>query len=121
MGWETLRGRICELADGTVVAPGTLLPYLDVAWLERVVFDAQSRPIDVGAAQRLFTGATRRAIEVRDRQCFHPTCEVPSAECQADHVVPWAAGGPTTVDNGRMACGFHNRNRHRHEGRRDDP
>jgi hypothetical protein len=121
VGWETLKGRICELANGTMVAPGALVPWLDEARLERIVFDAKGRPIDVGVSQRLFTGATRRAIEVRDRECTHPTCDVPSEDCQADHIVPWSMGGPTTVDNGRMACGFHNRERHRHLRRRDDP
>ncbi|HVE45448.1 MAG TPA: DUF222 domain-containing protein [Acidimicrobiales bacterium] len=91
--YETFAGRICELANGTVISPGTLA--------------------DVGVAQRLFTGATRRAIEVRDRQCFHEFCEEPASKCQADHIQPYSAGGPTTTKNGRMACGFHNRGRNR--------
>ena len=65
------QGRICELANGTVVAPAALVRWLESAWLERVVFDSPSRVLDVGVAQRLFTGATRRAVEVRDRECFH--------------------------------------------------
>ncbi len=113
VGYETLAGRICELADGTVVSPGSLVEWLDEAWVERVVFDGASRVIDVGVATRLFTGATRRAVEVRDRQCFHETCELPAERCQIDHVQPWAAGGPTVAANGRPACAFHNRNRHR--------
>lgn len=59
------------------------------------------------------SGATRRAVEVRDRQCFHPFCETTVEGCQVDHVIPHAAGGPTTQDNGRLACPAHNRNRHR--------
>jgi hypothetical protein len=121
IGWETLHDRICQLDDGTVVSPGALVPWLDEARLQRVVFDAQSRPIDVGVTQRLFTGATRRAIEVRDLECYEPSCDVPARRCQADHVEPWSMGGPTTVDNGRLACGFHNRARHRHMRRRGDP
>ena len=113
MGYETLAGRICELANGTVLSPGSLVEWLDEAWAERVVFDGASRVIDVGVASRLFTGATRRAVQVRDRQCFHEYCEVPAEQCQIDHVQPWAAGGPTVAGNGRPACAFHNRNRHR--------
>src|SRR5205807_1910222 len=33
-GYETLAGMICQLANGTVVTPGSLLSYLDAAWLE---------------------------------------------------------------------------------------
>ncbi len=104
---------LCQLADGTVVSPGCLRPWLDDAWVERVVFDGPSRVIDVGVQRRLFTGATRRAVELRDRECFHPFCDLPVADCDIDHVQAWAAGGPTTQANGRVACGFHNRARQR--------
>jgi hypothetical protein len=63
VGYETLAGRVCELAGGTVVTPGSLVPWLDEAYVERVVFDGPSRVIDVGAQRRLFDGATRRAVE----------------------------------------------------------
>lgn len=113
VGYETFAGRICELANATVVAPGALVGWLDRAWVERVVFDGPSRVTDVGARQRLFTGATRRGVEVRDQQCFHQSCEAPAEDCEIDHVVPWSEGGPTTQANGRVACGFHNRERHK--------
>jgi hypothetical protein len=106
--YETLRGRVCELAQGTVVAPGSLLRWMDEAYLERVVF-APERRVEVSATARLFSGATRRAIELRDRECTHSFCDVPAASCQADHIVPYTAGGPTIEENGRLLCGFHNR------------
>lgn len=116
VGWETARGRICELANGTVVAPAALVPWPDSARLERVVFDGPSRVIDVGVGRRLFTGATRRAVEVRDQQCFHEFCDVAADDCQVDHIIPHPAGGPTTQANGQLACGFHNRGRHHPTG-----
>jgi len=108
-----LAGRVCELAGGTVVTPGSLVPWLDDADIERVVFDGPSRVVDVGVRQRLFTGALRRAIEVRDRVCYHDYCDIRAPRCQVDHRVPYAVGGPTTQTNGRLACSYHNRNRHR--------
>lgn len=113
VGYETFAGRVCELADGTVVTPGSLVPWLDRAVVERVVFDGPSRVVDVGVRRRLFAGATRRAVEVRDRECYHPTCHLPAERCEIDHVRPYAAGGPTTQANGRPACGYHNRRRSR--------
>ena len=113
LGYETFAGRICELADGTVVSPGSLLRWLDEAWVERVVFDGPDRVKNLGVRRRIFTGATRRAIEVRDRECFHEFCDVPAERCQIDHVKPYSVGGPTVEDNGRVACGYHNRLRHR--------
>ncbi|HUS62256.1 MAG TPA: DUF222 domain-containing protein [Acidimicrobiales bacterium] len=120
VGWETFSGRLCELANGTVVTPGSLVRWLDEAWAERVVFSSPSRVIDVGVRRRLFRGATRRAIDVRDRECFHPMCEEPAEWCQGDHVLPFSADGPTTQDNGQPACRFHNRLRERERERRSD-
>lgn len=123
--YPTLHGLTSELESGTVIPPGSLIPWLSAAEFERVISDAAGRILDVGERRRLFTGATRRAIEVRDRQCYHPYCDVPSCQCQADHILEWAKGGPTVVANGRMACGFHNRSRNTRppppEGDDDDP
>jgi hypothetical protein len=110
--WPTLSGRICELAEGIVVTPGSLVPWLGLADFERAVMDSKGR-IEVSATSRLFSGATRHAVGLRDRQCVHPFCDLEGHRCQIDHVVPWAAGGRTTQDNGRLLCGFHNRLRNR--------
>jgi hypothetical protein len=112
VGYETLKGRICELANRTVVTPGSLVPWLTEADVERAVFDPRGRVIDVGE-QRCFTGATRRAVQLQGQECFHETCETPAEDCEADHVEPAAWGGPTRTWNGRPACGYHNRRRAR--------
>jgi hypothetical protein len=112
VGLETFTGRVCELADGTVIAPGTVASLLDRAAIERVVFDSTDRVMAVGTT-RLFTGALRRAIEVRDRHCTHPGCTVPAARCDIDHVIAYNDGGPTTQANGTLRCPAHHRWRHR--------
>jgi hypothetical protein len=116
VGYETFAGRICQFADQTVVTPGTVAKLLDEALIERVVFDGPSRVIDVGQA-RCFTGALRRAIEVRDRECQWPGCHVPYPHCEIDHTQPHAQGGPTTPDNGECKCGHHNRRKGNGTGR----
>ncbi|MGH9278378.1 MAG: DUF222 domain-containing protein [Acidimicrobiales bacterium] len=116
VGYETLAGRVCELANGTVVSPGSVLRLLDQSWVERVVFDGPDRVMGVGVRRRFFDGATRRAIEVRDRECFSQFCEAPASHCEVDHVRPWSAGGLTTQANGQLACGYHNRWRSRRRG-----
>ena len=108
VGYETMRGRICEMARGAVVTPGSLLPWLDEAIIERAVFGPGPR-VEVSHTARLFSGATRRGIELRDRCCAHLYCDIPAENCEVDHVVPFSAGGPTTQENGRLLCGFHNR------------
>ncbi len=106
--WPTLSGRVCELAEGIVLSPGELVPWLRVADVERAVMEPSGR-IEVSQTQRVFTGATRRAIELRDRECVHAFCDTPASRCQADHQLPWCRGGLTTQENGRLLCGFHNR------------
>jgi len=110
VGYETVHGRICELAQGIPLAPGSLLPWLEEADIERAVFTPGNR-VEIGVAARFFTGATRRGIELRDRRCVHPYCDRPVYLCQVDHIVPWSKGGATTQENGRLLCGFHNRQR----------
>jgi hypothetical protein len=108
VGYETAYGRICELENGTVLAPSALDPWMDSSYFERAIFSLGTR-VDVSARARIFTGGTRRALELRDRMCTHPYCYEPAESCQADHIQPWAEGGPTTQENGRLLCGFHNR------------
>lgn len=113
VGADTLN-RLCELAEGTVLSPGHLVPWLGKADLETVLFDGPHTVISVSHRRR-FTGAIRRAIEVRDRRCTHPSdCDVPAPRCDVDHIVPYSEHGPTSQFNGRLQCPTHNRNQARH-------
>jgi Domain of unknown function (DUF222) len=114
VGYETLRGRICELENGTVLHPCALEPWMDSAYFERAIFSLGTR-IDVSVRSRLFTGGVRRAIELRDRICTHPHCYEPAENCQVDHIETYASGGLTTQENGRLLCGFHNRLRNQRD------
>jgi hypothetical protein len=120
VGYETLHGRICELENGTVLPPSALSPWMDSAYFERAIFSLGGR-IDVSVRARLFSGGTRRAIELRDRMCTHPDCDEPAERCQVDHIETYASGGLTTQENGRLLCGFHNRMRNQTEQRQRPP
>lgn len=120
VGSDTLK-RLCELAEGTVLTPGQLVPWLSNADLETVLFDGPHTVISVSHRRR-FTGAIRRAIEVRDRRCTHPSgCDVPAPRCDVDHIVPYAEHGPTSQFNGRLQCATHNRNQARHANSPREP
>jgi hypothetical protein len=112
IGQDKLR-TLCELADGTIVPPGSFLPYLGDSWIERFAMSLRDRKLNLSVTRRLFTGPTRRAVLLRDRECYHPCCDLPADKCEVDHIQPHSAGGLTTDDNGRPACGYHNRLRHR--------
>ena len=100
---------LCELANGTVVAPGQLVPLLSDADIERVVYDPPNRRIEA-SYKRSFVGAVRRIVEVRDRHCQHESgCDVRASRCDVDHVLPRSEGGITCICNGRLLCAAHNR------------
>jgi hypothetical protein len=106
---------LCELANGTVVTPAQLAPWMTTADLETVLFDGPSVVVSV-SHRRTFTGALRRAIEVRDRHCQHRAgCDAPAHRCDVDHIVPWNERGPTSQFNGRLECPTHNRHRDKHD------
>jgi hypothetical protein len=99
---------VCELAAGTVIAPGAVAELLGSheTLIQRVVADGTNRIRDISTT-RSFRGTLRRVLEVLHRRCEHGTCFVPAAHCQGD--LAWSHGGLTTQDNGRLGCGFHNR------------
>jgi hypothetical protein len=104
--------RLCELASGTVIAPGRLVPLLGDADIERIVYEGASRRVvDLGRRSRFFTGALRRAIQLRDRRCTEPGCDTPADDCDVDHQLPYAKGGRTDQSNGNCKCGHHNRHK----------
>ncbi len=106
--------RICELAAGTVITPGQVVPHLTDADVERIVFDGPDRVLSVSKRRR-FTGALRRAIEARDRHCQHPSgCDEPADNCDVDHKQPYAQGGLTSQENGGLECHPHNRDETKH-------
>jgi hypothetical protein len=109
LGDESLR-RVCELASGRVITPGRLVPLLDEADIQRIVYAGKSRRVtDLSERARFFTGPLRDAILLRDRHCQHPGCTVPAQDCQVDHVIPRSRGGLTTQENGQARCDHHNR------------
>ncbi|MGQ0432143.1 MAG: DUF222 domain-containing protein [Microthrixaceae bacterium] len=112
--YETFAGPLLELFNRTTITPGTAARHLDHADIERIVFDGPSRVIDVGATRRFFRGALRRAIEVRDRTCFHPYCDEVPERLEIDHIHDASKGGETTQDNAQGGCGFHNRWKYNH-------
>jgi Domain of unknown function (DUF222) len=121
VGLETLLGPILELFNRTVLTPGTVAPHLTEADVERIVFDGQSRVLDVGRRGRFFRGALRRGIEVRDRTCFHDSCDDVPERPEVDHIHEASKGGETTQENGRYGCRFHNLWAYRHPDADDDP
>jgi hypothetical protein len=80
------------------------------------VLGGDGQILDLGRSRRLFTGAVRRALVLRDGGCAFPGCDRPARWCDAHHIKPAREGGPTSLDNGCLLCGHHHRVVH-HEDR----
>ena len=103
-----------QFEDGTPV-PRVLVEKLACdGELNRYIFGPKSEILDVGRAERTFTGARRSAIIARDRHCQYPGCSAPPAISECHHVRQWARdGGDTSVANGILLCWFHHGHVHR--------
>ncbi len=79
--------------------------------ISKIVLDDHEVPLQMGRAERLVPAPLRRALVVRDVCCVK--CGAPAAWCQAHHVVFWADGGLTDLDNLVLLCGRCHRPIHR--------
>ena len=75
----------------------------------RVITDGPSQVLDVGRATRTIPPPIRRALAVRDGGCVFDGCDRPPAWTDAHHIVHWADGGPTCLDNLCLLCRRHHR------------
>ncbi|AXE38748.1 HNH endonuclease signature motif containing protein [Acidipropionibacterium virtanenii] len=71
------------------------------------VLGQASEILDVGREHRLVAPQIRKALTLRDSGCVIPGCTVPAPACQAHHVIPWWAGGPTSLNNLALICRHH--------------
>ena len=57
-------------------------------------------------------GAVVKALQVRDQGCVWPGCDRPATWCEGHHLIHWARGGTTDLENQVLLCGFHHRLAH---------
>ena len=95
------------LPDGTPLSAGDLRRLSCDANLIPVVLGANSEPLDVGQSSRFVTSPIRKALTLRDKHCAFPNCDTPAIRCDAHHLTPWWAGGPTALHNLVLLCPEH--------------
>lgn len=98
-----------ELSDAGALSRSALRRLACDASVSRVITRGRSEPLDVGRRTPVVPPALRRALVVRDGGCAFPGCERPHPWCDAHHVVHWADGGETRLDNLLLLCRPHHR------------
>jgi hypothetical protein len=99
-----------HLEDGTRVSAETSRRLSCDAGVVKVTTDEDGSVLDVGRRTRTIPPALRRALQVRDGGCRFPGCGLRFTE--GHHLVHWADGGKTTLDNLVLLCRFHHRRVH---------
>ncbi len=123
----TANGAGVPQSDGLGPAPvvrmqdGPLLPLSELgrtlcdSQIARLVIGADSEPLDLGRAQRLFTPAQRRAVIARDGGCAWDGCTTPARYGEVHHLDWWDDDhGHTNTERGVLLCVFHHHELHRH-------
>lgn len=107
---DTLLGHLSErwgiLDSGVAIAPATARRLACDAEILPAVLGAPGAVLDIGGLTRSFSTAVKRAALIRDgARCGFPNCRRRLAECH--HIVWWAHGGKSTLDNAVWLCAFH--------------
>jgi hypothetical protein len=98
----------CSVADGPGIAPETARRLACDCSFVPALADGHGRTLDVGRRTRSIPPAIRRALAVRDGRCQFPGCER-HRFVDAHHLVHWAKGGETSLDNLVLLCRHHHR------------
>ena len=98
------------LDDGTALARATTDRLLCDAAVVELVEDSRGNVLDVGRRRRTIPTMLRRALRLRDRGCRFPGCT--NRHVDGHHVVPWARGGATALDNLCSLCRRHHTHVH---------
>ncbi len=96
-----------RIVGGPVIDPDTVRLMACDAVVSRVVVGADGEILDLGRSQRLISAAQRRALTVRDGGCMFPGCDRSPERCDGHHIVHWADGGSTDMDNLCFLCLAH--------------
>ncbi len=108
------------IGDGTTIPEGTTISYETLrrlacdARIQLVVADATSGVIGIGRTARNIPTWLTRITRTRDQGCRFPGCKR-TLWLHIHHIVHWADGGPTDLNNLITLCGYHHRLIH-HDG-----
>jgi hypothetical protein len=115
--YDVLKGQVERLPeiDGTPVGPETIRRITCDAGIIPIVLGTQGEPLDVGRKTRTIPSALRRALEQRDGGCTWAGCTAPMSWCDAHHIIHWANGGVTSLNNTQLLCRPHHTATHQTE------
>jgi len=113
---ETLRlepgSPMASLDWGQLVTGKTARRIAEDASVTPVLVDGAGSVLHVGRRSRTVPAPVRRALNVRDRGCQAPGCDMPPDLCSPHHRKHWVDGGDHSLANLTLYCNLHHGNRH---------
>jgi uncharacterized protein DUF222/HNH endonuclease len=108
---DQLRTRqgVVETSFGQLLPVNDALRMADEASLHLLLRDRRGVVLEHGHTKRIATRAQTLALTARDQGCTFPGCDHPPEHCQRHHIIGWADGGATDLDNLTLLCTFHHR------------
>lgn len=103
------RTGLAETSFGQLLTIPEALRLADEAAISLLVRDVRGAILKHGRLKRIATRAQTLALIARGRGCSFPGCDRPPEWCQRHHIVGWAEGGQTDLDNLTLLCGYHHR------------
>lgn len=100
------------LAGSRFLDPDELLRVSCDARIQPAIDDPSGVTVGVGRTSRKIPAWLRRLVDGRDGGCRFPGCGR-TRWTNSHHIIHWAHGGPTNLDNLITLCGFHHRLIHR--------
>ncbi|MCI0636303.1 MAG: HNH endonuclease [Actinobacteria bacterium] len=106
-------GPNAEIEDGPVIPSQAARRLGCDARIQIVLEDDSGQPVRLGRTSREPSAAMLRQLRYRDRECRFPGCGS-RRFTHAHHIVWWADGGRTDLENLVLVCSFHHRLVHEH-------
>ncbi|HEY8679566.1 MAG TPA: DUF222 domain-containing protein [Candidatus Dormibacteraeota bacterium] len=113
-------GGICELEGGRPLSRSLALR-LGCDCRVSTVTTRDGLPIDAGRTTRSISPRLSNALRVRDKGCLVPGCGAPASRTEGHHLIHWALGGPTDLENLASLCKYHHRRHHMGDFRIERP
>lgn len=104
--------KVANLDTGGVLSAGEARRMACTAQIIPAVMNGRSVPLDLGRSARLFSDAQRLAVGLKYSSCAADGCERPYAWCELHHLIGWALGGRTDLEDARPLCHFHHQRVH---------
>ena len=97
-------------SDGTLIPTNTVRQLTDQAEVYTAILNGTGEVLRLGRTRRIASRSQTIALYARDQGCSFPGCDTPPERCERHHVIGWADGGATDLNNLTLLCRYHHHN-----------